>query len=225
MSFRTRRACCLPALAAFPSFPRLSIPLLQAVFSAECVAFAIYRETLSSPLVVVIRVSSFLFSARFTACGIPQNQVLSSIQCLLGFDVFGARTFKWLFAVGGSICGLNFMRRSSSWLSLVVMNVMRIPGRCWRRFALSQIRSTSLSVLSLTMLPAHAVAAEPIRLSIIPYQSGWGSQKIPVNQFTAPVAPPPPPLLLPQHVERVESRGIDSGDSVSDMDSDWLMDG
>ena len=77
------------------------------------------------------------------------------------------------------------------------------------------------------MLPAHAVAAEPIRLSIIPYQSGWGSQKIPVNQFTAPVAPPPPPppLLLPQHVERVESRGIDSGDSVSDMDSDWLMDG
>ena len=74
------------------------------------------------------------------------------------------------------------------------------------------------------MLPAHAVAAEPIRLLIIPYQSGWGSQKIPMNQFTAPVAPPPP-LLLPRHVERVESRGIDSEDSVSYMDSDWLMDG
>jgi hypothetical protein len=215
-------AACLLWLH-FPSFPRLSIPLLQAVFSAECVAFAIYRETLSSPLVVVIRGSSFLFSARFAACGVPQNQVLSSIQCLLGFDVFGARTFKWLFSVGGSICGSTFMRYSSSWFSLVVINVMRIPGSCWRRFALSQIRSTSLSVLFLIMLPAHAVAAEPIRLLIIPYQSGWGSQKIPVNQFTAHVAPPP--LLLPPHVERVESRGIDSGDSVSDMDSDWLMDG
>ncbi len=72
---------------------------------------------------------------------------------------------------------------------------------------------------------ADNVAADPIRLLVIPYESGWGSQKIPVNQFAAPVAPPPPPLLLPQQVERVESRGIDSGDSVSDMDSDWLMDG
>lgn len=76
------------------------------------------------------------------------------------------------------------------------------------------------------MLPTHAVAAEPIRLLVIPYQSGWGSQKIPVKQFTAPVAPPPPPpLLLRQQVERVESRGVDAQDGMNDLDSDWLMDG
>ena len=76
------------------------------------------------------------------------------------------------------------------------------------------------------MLQTHAVAAEPIRLLVIPYQSGWGSQKIPVKQFTAPVAPPPPPpLLLRQQVERVESRGFDAQDGMNDLDSDWLMDG
>ena len=76
-----------------------------------------------------------------------------------------------------------------------------------------------------TMLPTHAVAAEPIRLLVIPYQSGWGSQKITVNQFAAPVAPPPSPLLLRQQVERVESRGVDGEDGMNDLDSDWLMDG
>ena len=105
------------------------------------------------------------------------------------------------------------------------MRVMIVPKRCWRRFALSQILSTSLLVLLLTMLPTHVVAAELIRLLVIPYQSGWGSQKIHVNQFAAPVAPPPPPRLLRQQVERVESRGVDAEDGINDLDSDSLMDG
>ena len=75
------------------------------------------------------------------------------------------------------------------------------------------------------MLPLHAVAAEPIRLLIIPYQSDWGIQKIPVKQFTGPVASLPIPLLLRQLVERVEPRGVDAEDGVTDLDSDWLMDG
>ena len=44
-----------------------------------------------------------------------------------------------------------------------------------------------------------------------------------MKQFTAPIAPPP--LLLLQQVERVESRGFDAEDGISDLDSDWLTDG
>ena len=75
------------------------------------------------------------------------------------------------------------------------------------------------------MLLTLAVAAEPIRLLVMPCQSGWASQEIPVYQFTGPIALPPPPLLLRQQVERVESRGIDAEDGVSDLDCDQLMDG
>ena len=103
------------------------------------------------------------------------------------------------------------------------MSVTVKPKRCWRRFASSQISSTSLLVLLLTMLPTHVVAAELIRLLVIPYQTDWGSRKIPVKQFTAPIAPPP--LLLRQQVERVESSGFDAEDGINDLDSDWLMDG
>ena len=73
------------------------------------------------------------------------------------------------------------------------------------------------------MCPLRAFAGEPIRLLVIPYQSGWGSQKIPVNTFTGPAAPPP--LPLPPQADRVVPRMIESGDVDDDVDDDWLMDG
>ena len=73
------------------------------------------------------------------------------------------------------------------------------------------------------MLPTHVVAAELIRLLVIPYQTDLVSRKIPVKQFTTPIAPPP--LLLRQQVERVESKGVDAKDGINDFDADWLVDG
>ena len=89
-------------------------------------------------------------------------------------------------------------------------------------FALNS-RAVLTSIILMFMFPLRAFAGEPIRLLVIPYQSGWGSQKIPVNTFTGPAAPPPPPLL-PQ-ADRVVPRVIEGGDVDNDVDDAWLMDG
>ena len=73
------------------------------------------------------------------------------------------------------------------------------------------------------MCPLRAISGEPIRLLVIPYQSGWGSQKIPVNTFTGPASPPPLPLL-PQ-ADRSEPQAIEGVYGDNDVDDDWLMDG
>jgi len=89
-------------------------------------------------------------------------------------------------------------------------------------FAL-KIRVVLTLFILITMCPLRAFAGEPIRLLVIPYQSGWGSQKIPVNTFTGPATPPP--LPLPPQADRVVPRMIESGDVDDDVDDDWLMDG
>ena len=89
-------------------------------------------------------------------------------------------------------------------------------------FALN-IRAGLTLIILMFMFPLRVFAGEPIRLLVIPYQSGWGSQKIPVNTFTGPSAPPP--LPLPPQADRVVPRMIESGDVDDDVDDDWLMDG
>ena len=73
------------------------------------------------------------------------------------------------------------------------------------------------------MCPLRAISGEPIRLLVIPYQSGWGSQKIPVNTFTGPASPPP--LLLVPQSDRIEPQAIEGVYGDNDVDDDWLMDG
>ena len=80
-------------------------------------------------------------------------------------------------------------------------------------------------VLPLLISPTTAFAGEPIRLLVIPYQVGWGSQRIPINQLSGPAMPPPPPPLAPQQAERVKPSGVESDASDDTMDDDWLMDG
>ncbi|QNI51483.1 putative conserved secreted protein [Synechococcus sp. RS9915] len=60
---------------------------------------------------------------------------------------------------------------------------------------------------------------------VIPYQAGWGSQRIPINQFFRPAMPPPPPPLAPQQSERVQPTGVEIEDNDNAIDDDWLMDG
>jgi hypothetical protein len=80
-------------------------------------------------------------------------------------------------------------------------------------------------VLPLLISPTTAFAGEPIRLLVIPYQAGWGSQRIPINQFSRPAMPPPPPPLAPQQSERVQPTGVEVEDNDNAIDDDWLMDG
>ena len=72
----------------------------------------------------------------------------------------------------------------------------------------------------MSFCPMQVVAREAIRLLFIPYESGWVSQKIPLNTFTGPVAPPPPPQ--PPQADRDVPQSIE-GDDVGD--DDWLIDG
>ena len=80
-------------------------------------------------------------------------------------------------------------------------------------------------LLPLLISPMTAFAGEPIRLLVIPYQAGWGSQRIPINQFSRPAMPPPPPPLDPQQSERVQPTGVEIEDYDNAIDDDWLMDG
>ena len=80
-------------------------------------------------------------------------------------------------------------------------------------------------VLPLLISPTTAFAGEPIRLLVIPYKAGWGSQRIPINQFSRPAMPPPPPALAPQQSERVQPTGVEIEDNDNAIDDDWLMDG
>ena len=80
-------------------------------------------------------------------------------------------------------------------------------------------------VLPLLISHTAAFAGEPIRLLVIPYQAGWGSQRIPINQYSRPATPPPPLPLAPQQAERVQPTGVESDGSDNAIDDDWLMDG
>ena len=80
-------------------------------------------------------------------------------------------------------------------------------------------------VLTLLISPTAVCAGEPIRLLVIPYQASWGSQRIPINQFSGPAMPPPPPPLAPQQAERVKPTGVEIDASDDAIDDDWLMDG
>ena len=85
------------------------------------------------------------------------------------------------------------------------------------------MRASTGMVLTLLISPTAVFAGEPIRLLVIPYQAGWGSQRIPINQFTGPTMPPPP--LAPQQAERVQPTGVEGDASDDAVDDDWLMDG
>ena len=87
------------------------------------------------------------------------------------------------------------------------------------------VRIFSLLILFWFAVPSRAFAGEPIRLLVIPYQAGWGSQRIPINQFSGPAMPPPPPPLAPQQAERLKPTGVESDASDDAVDDDWLMDG
>lgn len=89
---------------------------------------------------------------------------------------------------------------------------------CW-------IRALTLLVLQLLISHTAAFAGEPIRLLVIPYQAGWGSQRIPMDQFSGPEMPPPPPPLAPQQAELAKPTGVESYAIDDAMDDDWLMDG
>jgi hypothetical protein len=87
------------------------------------------------------------------------------------------------------------------------------------------MRASTGMVLTLLISPTAVFAGEPIRLLVIPYQVGWGSQRIPINQFSGPAMPPPPPPLAPQQAERVQPTGVEGDASDDAVDDDWLMDG
>ena len=87
------------------------------------------------------------------------------------------------------------------------------------------MRASSWMVLTLLISHTAAFAGEPIRLLVIPYQAGWGSQRIPINQFSGPAMPPPPPPLAPQQAERLKPTRDKSDASDDGIDDDWLMDG
>ena len=87
------------------------------------------------------------------------------------------------------------------------------------------MRASTWMVIPLLISHTAAFAGEPIRLLVIPYQAGWGSQRIPINQFSRPATPPPPPPLAPQQAERVQPTGVESYGSDDAIDDDWLMDG
>ena len=87
------------------------------------------------------------------------------------------------------------------------------------------MRISTWMLLPLLISPTTAFAGEPIRLIVIPYQAGWGSQTIPINQFSGPAMPPPPPPLAPQQAEREKPSGVESNASDDAVDDDWLMDG
>ena len=87
------------------------------------------------------------------------------------------------------------------------------------------MRASTWMVLTFLTSPTVVFADEPIRLLVIPYQAGWGSQRIPINQFSGPAMPPPPPPLAPQQAERLKPTGVESDSSDDAVDDDWLMDG
>ena len=87
------------------------------------------------------------------------------------------------------------------------------------------MRASTWMVFPLLISHTAAFAVEPIRLLVIPYQAGWGSQRIPINQFSRPAMPPPPPPLAPQQSERVHPTGVEIEDNDNAIDDDWLMDG
>ena len=84
-------------------------------------------------------------------------------------------------------------------------------------------RAVLTLIILMFMCPLRAISGEPIRLLVIPYQSGWGSQKIPVNTFTGPASPPSLPLL-PQ-ADRIEPQAIEGVHGDNDVDEDCLLDG
>ena len=88
------------------------------------------------------------------------------------------------------------------------------------------VRILLLLIFFWLLVLLKASAGEPIRLIVIPYKAGWGSQRIPVNQFSGPALPPTPPPLATQQAERAKpsSEKIDTTDGNMDND-DWLMDG
>jgi hypothetical protein len=92
-----------------------------------------------------------------------------------------------------------------------------------RKFKYVQI--FSLLILFSLVVPLKAFAGEPIRLLVIPYQAGWGSQRILINQFSGPAMPPPPPPLAPQQSEHAKPTGVESDASDDAIDDDWLMNG
>ena len=80
----------------------------------------------------------------------------------------------------------------------------------------------TLAMLSLVLIPGPVLAAEPIRLQVIPFQAGWGSKKLPVHNFKGTLVPPPaviPPAVQNRRVNR--KRRPKSG---RDADWEWLMD-
>ena len=87
------------------------------------------------------------------------------------------------------------------------------------------MRISTWMLLPLLISPTAAFAGEPIRLLVIPYQAGWGSQRIPINHFSRPTTPPPPPPLAPKQAERVQPSGVEGDASDDTVDDDWLMDG
>ena len=80
----------------------------------------------------------------------------------------------------------------------------------------------TLAVLSLALIPGPVLAAEPIRLQVIPFQAGWGSQKLPVHNFKGTLMPPP--AVVPPAVDTKRVKKKRRPNSGRDSDWEWLMD-
>ena len=80
----------------------------------------------------------------------------------------------------------------------------------------------TLAVLSLALIPGPVLAAEPIRLQVIPFQAGWGSKKLPVHNFEGTLMPPP--AVVPPAVDTKRVKKKRRPNSGRDSDWDWLMD-
>ena len=78
----------------------------------------------------------------------------------------------------------------------------------------------ALAVLAGLLVAGPVVAAQPIRLQVIPFRAGWRSNQIPVHDFKGTLLPPPAfmPTLPPVGSMR-QKRRPNSG-----RDYDWLMD-
>ena len=79
----------------------------------------------------------------------------------------------------------------------------------------------TLAVLSLALMPGAVLAAEPIRLQVIPFQAGWGSKKLPVHNFKGTLMPPP--AVIPPAVKSRRANRKRRPNSGRDADWEWLM--
>ena len=79
----------------------------------------------------------------------------------------------------------------------------------------------TLAMLSLALLSGPVLAAEPIRLQVIPFKAGWGSKKLRIHNFKGTLMPPPAGLPPATRTRSVSKKRRSK--SARDADWEWLM--